>query len=880
MSGCGPDCTCGCCQGIAIATPRAQANPPGRASLSLRSGEYGDFRASILATLSMDRRADGLRSRAADDPSVALIDAAAALLDTLSFAAERVAQENYLPTATETRSLAWLAGLIGYRPVPGVSATVDLAFTAAPAADGAAPPAVVPAGTRVQSVPDPGDVAHSYETGADLEARAAWNAIPLRMRELWTPRPNDRALWLEGVATGLKPGDTILIVGQGRQANAAGTDWDVRVLTDVTLDPPANVTRVTWSEGLGSQWSAAAPFAQVHALRVRSSLFGANAPDAALLWREGGALPIEADKKTWTDFHIDAAAVGAGKFDLDGDQPGVTRDSWVVLSGPSGRSLFRVNAAQPRSRAQYALSGKVTRVEPDTVTELTRARFPLRDTIALCASEPLRAAARPILWPAFGAFLDLAGDLEGLTAGRRIAIAGKLLRLILRKPLTLRTAGGDVTLPIGTSARLVGLPEIGPDGLPVLRLSTDAGDGRVGLIGASFDVAPSLPSDPDVWQLATIKAVGALVQIDPPLRSFLDRGTVRVNANVATATAGETVSEVLGSATGRRDLAFKLKQAPIAFVPTDSDDGRASTLEVRVNDLLWRETRTLAGALPGDRLFATRDDDGVVSVRFGDGIEGAIPPTGQLNVRARYRKGAAGGGNARAGVITTLLTRPSGISDVRNPEAASGGTADETLDSIRDNAPRQVRTLGRAVSVQDYADLARAFGGIAKARADWIEAGPGRGVLLSVAGEHGAAVAAGGDLARRLATALAKNGDPFLPIRVLGYRARRLRIGAGIRFHPDADGPALLPGLAAALRARLGFAARDFGRGLSVDEVAAILHDASPQVIAVNVTLLTTDAGATGPRLFAETPTTRLDAVPPAAELLFLDEAPVLEAIA
>lgn len=95
------------------------------------------------------------------------------------------------------------------------------------------------------------------------------------------------------------------------------------------------------------------------------------------------------------------------------------------------------------------------------------------------------------------------------------------------------------------------------------------------------------------------------------------------------------------------------------------------------------------------------DDEGKCRVLFGDGVEGARLPSGNHNVRAVYRKGLGLGGNVAAGKLTTLLTRPLGLSGADNPEAASGGEDAETLDKARENAPLTVLTLDRAVSVRD-----------------------------------------------------------------------------------------------------------------------------------------------------------------------------------
>ena len=75
----------------------------------------------------------GLRTRSSGDFSIALIDAWSEVLDILTFYTERLANEAYLGTAIEARSVFELARLVGYKPSPGVSASTVLAFTLATA---------------------------------------------------------------------------------------------------------------------------------------------------------------------------------------------------------------------------------------------------------------------------------------------------------------------------------------------------------------------------------------------------------------------------------------------------------------------------------------------------------------------------------------------------------------------------------------------------------------------------------------------------------------------------------------------------------------------------------------------------------------------------
>src|SRR5262249_2113026 len=128
------------------------------------------------------------------------------------------------------------------------------------------------------------------------------------------------------------------------------------------------------------------------------------------------------------------------------------------------------------------------------------------------------------------------------------------------------------------------------------------------------------------------------------------RSTVKIYGNVVRATHGETKTEVLGSGDGSKVLQpFPLRQLPLTYLAAPTPSGAQSTLQVRVNDLLWHESDNLFILDRLDRGYITTiEDDGKTTVTFGDGEHGARLPTGAENVKAVYRSGLGSGGNVRA----------------------------------------------------------------------------------------------------------------------------------------------------------------------------------------------------------------------------------------
>lgn len=211
-----PTDSCGCCEGVTLSTARPVWNRPGLATIRYRAGDHASFKASMLARLASSTLPElaSLGTRADNDFSIALIDAWAAVLDVLTFYQERHATEAYIGTATERFSIAEIARLIGYRLHPGSAAETDLVFLMEDP-PGAAPDVeelTIPAGTRVQSLPGPDEDAQVFESLADLNARVAWNRMKPRQNLSVTLAAGATHAWLAGQATGLAPGDSIVIV--------------------------------------------------------------------------------------------------------------------------------------------------------------------------------------------------------------------------------------------------------------------------------------------------------------------------------------------------------------------------------------------------------------------------------------------------------------------------------------------------------------------------------------------------------------------------------------------------------------------------------------------------------------------------------------------
>ncbi|MGX5208028.1 putative baseplate assembly protein [Streptomyces violaceus] len=218
--GCGGACRVGHDERLAPAPPH---NPPGRTALDYRVGEYGSFLAALLDRLASPAypALNHLTVRTPDDPAIGLLDATAVLGDLLTFHSERIADEAYLRTADEHRSLVLLGRLVGHRPRPGVAAATHLAYTLERDPRAEAQNVLIPRGARSHSVPASADEASlTFETARDLTARWDFNELKVRRRRpsLLTPQDLEKRseLFVEGTGLSLQTGDQLLFVfGEG-----------------------------------------------------------------------------------------------------------------------------------------------------------------------------------------------------------------------------------------------------------------------------------------------------------------------------------------------------------------------------------------------------------------------------------------------------------------------------------------------------------------------------------------------------------------------------------------------------------------------------------------------------------------------------------------
>jgi hypothetical protein len=482
---------CGCCQGLMQETPQAIANRAALSAVAYRAGTYSTFYASMLAALSDPALAPlaALRTHAPSDFSIALLDAWAVVLDILTFYQERFANEAFLRTATEQRSVFELARLIGYVPSPGVAASATLSFTLSSAA-GSPDDVLIPARTRVQSVPGPGQKPQVFETASDLTAVIALNALPAQTQVPWKLDIGDTSTWIAGAANNINIGDALLFVTSVAGQPSASGPADLRFVSRVAIDATSGNTQMWWNHPLANTTAATTSDVSIYIFRKKAALFGAQAPNPFLLPATTlPQIPGSPVAATFGTFRAEAQTInvsdspamtdvsavfrqyltdwlfayeGGGVIHLDaayaGLEPSGSRAAelqWLVLTNSGASAFFQVSAASESNPNLYAVSAKTSQLTLSSATALsgspgadldailTSFIKQTRTTTAYVQSEMLTPAPLPltewngtVTFPlAEGMVVPVQGSTIAVIGGQQVAsqqpigISGKRVRL-------------------------------------------------------------------------------------------------------------------------------------------------------------------------------------------------------------------------------------------------------------------------------------------------------------------------------------------------------------------------------------------------------------------------------------------------------------------
>lgn len=893
---------CACCEGNTATTPTRIENRPGLSSIAYQTGDYHSFKDSMLVRLSSSDlpALHRLSTRDVDDFSIALIDAWASVSDVLCFYQEYFANEGLLRTAKERLSVLEHARLIGYQLNPGVAASTYLAFTMDEPVTGTDNPVTettILAGSKVQSTPGPDETAQMFETEIDIQARVDWNAMQPLLTQPQDVNPSMGSVVINGITTFVKPGDELLIV--------EGTNEDVVKVLEVISNDATQTTQLKFSSGNVSPETYTLP----------------SLPEGSYADFDGTSVMDDSVINTFINHSWEiediVAIIDARHWDLDDLMQqinanselndSVTSDNSSVHGFHKRANLFGYNA-QKRVTYKTDSSGVLDAISADSfvlkaISDNKTDSTGVPNDISQWAEWEeaddedehtfFLDNAYPEIVPGSYCLLlvndtELVYQVEGITSVARTeyGISSKSSRITLADNQTWSASMVIIRkATVLTQSETLNLTQVpvneSIEGDRILLNRADLylhNQQYVAISGNSVD-QPGVQHS-EVLQIKQVRLENGFTQLifTTSLQHRYVRNTLTINANVALASHGESVSEILGSGDASvASQSFSLKQTPLTYTSADVPGGSTSSLEIRVNDVLWHEVDTFLDHYSDEKIYTTKlTDNGVTQVYFSNGVEGSRLSSGNNNVIARYRKGIGVGGLVKAKQLNLLLTRPLGVKDVVNPVESCGADDPEVLGDARTNAPLGLLTLDRAVSLSDYEDFSRAFAGVSKARAVVISQQGIPRIYISVAGPDGAILDSLGETCKNLLSALQSSGDPYTHFSILSYGPAYFKFDAGLYVHSDYQSDLVLEAARQAMRDAFGFTARSFNQPVHLSEVIRALQQVDG-VIAVDVNhLYRSDSSPVTPPPRSIMPTlSSPDGEILGAELITLDPAPL-----
>jgi hypothetical protein len=313
------------------------------------------------------------------------------------------------------------------------------------------------------------------------------------------------------------------------------------------------------------------------------------------------------------------------------------------------------------------------------------------------------------------------GTLITYTAPGHIIKAGDLVTITDLNPVGYNLENQIVTSVTSTTFTIAGA------------LTTTYVSG--GVVGKSFaipqgtQVSGSVVIDELVEEVIFTTLEDSIVPPNGNVLVWAEHGeSVALRAENLAINSSDISGELLGTSDGLPNQIFALSENEVV----------EDTIEVYVQSgdvyELWTKVNQLIDSGPFDAVYTTQiDENNFVYILFGDGVSGFIPNTNSA-IKTVYRVGGGAIGNINADVINSIDKIPgftqedvsllSSYVSVSNPldefnltGIGTGGSEPEDNRSIRLNASRSLRSSNRAVSLQDYSDLALSVENVGKAKA-------------------------------------------------------------------------------------------------------------------------------------------------------------------
>jgi hypothetical protein len=778
--------------------------------LPLAYGELLDLQQRLAATQLHRAVPQDDAEVGAGDVARTFMELSALVAHVLSVYQRYYAGESFLSTAQSPSSLVRHAHRLAYEPDPGLSASGYVVLFTKDGVSG-----TVAAGLPLASVPLGEIKAQDYETRDDLVVDAALNAVvPYESRRAVTGLDGDlRELRLTGVGLGLEAGDTVALIADR---------WIGLGVQKVAEDRGANVTTLTLDRMLGHAVAVdpSAPPVVLGAPLLSLQPFGVDAdpslfPPTALKSASGTKPGSGTDKYWYTVQRADGVQYDQHDIYLSRQVDDRLTGSFAVRASANELAVLRVTgeavaAVTFTHESTTSFKTQTVEVKPTTgggfLTELKNAKA--ENDVKLTVENHVGATVTALQ----------AQERTGTTDTTVQRTDQPLPARWLAKWSVEASIATDEPNPTAVSSplRLPGLLDALTPGRPLVFVDRAGTKSQIVAVNR-----------------AELQETSTLLYFDPvtpPPAVAWTLDDLVVHGNVARVSHGRTVQETLGGSDGVSPFQrFALKESPVTVLPGVA--GGEPQLDVRVDGILWERVEDFFASGPDDRHYRiSTDEDLVTSVVFGDGRNGAVPPSGKKNIDATYRVGLGREGDVEPPRLSRLKRANPLLDHAVNVTDVAGGSEPADGEAIRTQATRWIRTFDRAVSASDLADLALTMPGIARAASRWESSG----ATVVVATSEGVAPSAL-DAVRAF---LDSRRDVAVPLQLKGPTERAIRLAVEVEPDPAYLVELVKQGIRDALYGTAGmftFAERGLGQPAFLSEVYERLEGVAG-VVGVRIT--------------------------------------------
>ncbi|MBX3630999.1 MAG: putative baseplate assembly protein [Nitrosomonas sp.] len=218
----------------------------------------------------------------------------------------------------------------------------------------------------------------------------------------------------------------------------------------------------------------------------------------------------------------------------------------------------------------------------------------------------------------------------------------------------------------------------------------------------------------------------------------------------------------------------------------------------------------LASDASATEFVVESEHDGSAYLRFGDDVHGKRPDSDTV-FTATYRIGNGTAGNIGLESIAHIVSNDGRLLSVSNPLPAQGGVEPENAEEIRRDAPEAFRIQERAVTPEDYAEVAERHPSVQRAAATFRWTGSWYTVFLTVDRKGGGEVDAAYE--QRIRDHIERYRMAGYDLEIDGPRYVPLELGMTVCVKPDY--------FRVDVRAAL---MRVFSRGWLIDGARAVFH--------------------------------------------------------